>query len=156
MSQVETNRDNIQANRRKIFEATSSVMANKAKAYATRSVIEENRLLVLRNYSGAFMGNRQLANQNTEDMFRNREAIINNIEVDGAVEENFVESMLNETALDFLEHRAELNASVLAVNEKMVAANKMLIEINEMIMSSNESIKNFNAEQIETNNPTLS
>ena len=75
MATSATNRKNIKKNRRAIFEVEATVTSNRAKAYATRSIIEENRALILKNYTAAFMGNRQLANQNTDDVFRNRKAI---------------------------------------------------------------------------------
>ena len=56
------NKKNIKKNRRTIFEVEGKVTANKSKAYASRSIIEENRALILKNYTAAFMGNRQLAN----------------------------------------------------------------------------------------------
>ena len=74
MATSATNRKNIKKNRRAIFEVEATVTSNRAKAYATRSIIEENRALILKNYTAAFMGNRQLANQNTDDVFRNRKA----------------------------------------------------------------------------------
>ena len=44
-------------------------MTNKTMIYTSRSMIEENRLMILSNYSAAFMGNRQLANSNTDEIF---------------------------------------------------------------------------------------
>ena len=41
------------------------VMDNKAALYQSRALIEENRMMILSNYSANFMGNRQLINQNT-------------------------------------------------------------------------------------------
>ena len=139
MATSATNRKNIKKNRRAIFEVEATVTSNRAKAYATRSIIEENRALILKNYTAAFMGNRQLANQNTDDVFRNRKAIIANIDAENDVQQNFKESLTNEASLEFLEHRASLNAAVLSVNEKMIAVNQMLIDINDTIMSANES-----------------
>ena len=101
------NKKNIQKNKRSIFEVEAKVAANRAKAYATRSLIEENRASILKNYTAAFMGNRQLANQNTDDIFRNRKAVLSNMPTKNEVEENFVQSMINEANLDFLEHRAD-------------------------------------------------
>ncbi|MEY3605804.1 MAG: hypothetical protein RIQ49_2836 [Pseudomonadota bacterium] len=155
MSQVEDNRANVRANRKKLFELESTVMWNKAQAYRERSMIEENRALILKNYSAAFMGNRQMANQNTDDIFRNRKAILQSMKVEGAVQENFRDSMLNQAHIDFLDHRSKLNARVIAVSEKMSEINKMLIEVNHMIMEGNAEIVEFNAGNIETNRKWL-
>ena len=101
------------------------------------------------------MGNRQLANQNTDDIFRNRKAVLSNMPTKNEVEENFVQSMINEANLDFLEHRAALNAAVLGVNDKMVKVNSLLIEINDAIMAANEGIVRFNAKEIAKNTEIL-
>ena len=66
----------------------------------------------MRNYSSAFLGNHNLTNQNTDDIFRNRVAILSNMEVEGAVEVNFRESMTNKAYIDFLEMRAKVNSLV--------------------------------------------
>ena len=81
MSQSEENAKIIKKNKRALFELQGQVMVNKARAYATRSNIEENRYLILKNYVAAFVGNRQLANQNTDDIFENRVAILENIDI---------------------------------------------------------------------------
>ncbi len=155
MATAKSNKTAVQKNRRSIFEVEAAVTANRAKAYAARSIVEENRAGILKNYTAAFMGNRQLANQNTDDVFRNRRAVISSIEASTPIEENYRESLLNEATLEFLEHRAGLNSAVLGVNEKMVAVNKLLIEINDSIMAANESIVKFNESQIQKNNKLL-
>lgn len=109
----------------------------------------------MKNYTAAFMGNRQLANQNTDDVFRNRRAILSSIEPTSDIEENYRESLLNEATLEFLEHRASLNSSVNGVNEKMIEVNALLIEINDTIMAANEGIVKFNESQIQKNNKLL-
>jgi hypothetical protein len=118
-------------------------------------LVEENRAGILKNYTAAFMGNRQLANQNTDDVFRNRRAILSSIEPASDIEENYRESLLNEATLEFLEHRASLNSSVNGVNEKMIEVNALLIEINDTIMAANEGIVKFNESQIQKNNKLL-
>ena len=85
-------------------------MANKALAYQSRSMIEENRLMILSNYAAAFMGNRQLANSNTDEIFNNRAEILNAMDAVGDVQENYVNAQKNKEKLDFLRHRSELNS----------------------------------------------
>ena len=65
-------------------------MANKALVYQSRSMIEENRLMIMSNYSAAFMGNRQLANSNTDEIFSNRAEILQGMDSDGDVQENYL------------------------------------------------------------------
>merc|ERR1719424_874097 len=127
----------IRQNKGDLFELDSMVMNNKHGIYAERSMIEENRALIAKNYAAAFMGNRQEANTNTD------------------VETNFVNSMANEAKVDFLEHRSGLNTRVEAVSEEMSKINAMLIEVNHHIMESNAGIVAFNAKNIEKNNKLL-
>ena len=97
MSQTEQSTKQIRKNRRALFELQGQVMVNKARAYATRSNIEENRYLILKNYVAAFVGNRQLANQNTDDIFENRIAILENIEIEkgNEIQENFISQKMS-------------------------------------------------------------
>ena len=76
-------------------------MTNKTLIYASRSMIEENRLMILSNYSAAFMGNRQIANSNTDEIFENRQAILDSAETSNEVEENYINSQKNKASLDF-------------------------------------------------------
>ena len=155
MTTAASNRKNIMRNRKALFGLECQVTINKTNAYSTRSAIEENRALILKNYTAAFMGNRQLANQNTDDIFRNRKTILSSLDAQSDVQKNFVESSLNEASIDFLEHRADLNASVLEVNRMMAEVNSKLIEINSRIMKSNESIVAFNSRNLALNSKLL-
>eukprot|EP00928_Gymnodinium_smaydae_P006061 TRINITY_DN1210_c0_g1_i2.p1 TRINITY_DN1210_c0_g1~~TRINITY_DN1210_c0_g1_i2.p1 ORF type:complete len:288 (+),score=92.14 TRINITY_DN1210_c0_g1_i2:67-930(+) len=150
-----TNTEQVKQNKAAIHMLNSVVMGNKQKIYAERAFIEENRALILKNYSAAFMGNRQMANQNTEDIFKNRRAIVKSIKPVDAVQENFKNSRLNEAEVDFLEHRAAMNSRVVAVNEKMAEINKQLIEVNSMIMEGNAEIVSFNSKHLEINRQLL-
>ena len=157
MSQSEENAKIIKNNKRALFELQGQVMVNKARAYATRSNIEENRYLILKNYVAAFVGNRQLANQNTDDIFENRVAILENIDIErgNLVQENFIDSQVNKAKVDFLVHRASLNQTVLKINEELVQVNEKLIACNEKLLAANELIKNFNAKENEENKKLL-
>ena len=148
MSKIKINTKAIKANRKKIFKIDAEVMTNKANAYISRAMIEENRLMILSNYSAAFLGNRQLANSNTEEIFENRKIILDNYNSDNDVEENYINAQKNKSALDFLKHRSELNSSLLKISEEMSNINSKLIEINKKIMNTNQSIVEFNTKEI--------
>ena len=79
MSKITENKKAIMQNKKRIFSIEAEVMTNKALIYASRSMIEENRLMILSNYSAAFMGNRQLTNSNTDEIFSNKQAILDNL-----------------------------------------------------------------------------
>ena len=112
--------------------------------------------MILSNYSAAFMGNRQIANNNTDEIFENRHAILDNVDTQNDVEENFVNSQKNKASLDFLQHRSQLNSAVLEISEKMATINAALIDVNRAIMESNQAIVDFNSEQIAVNSALLS
>jgi len=150
------NKAKITANKASLHDLESTVMGNKQKLYAERAFIEENRQMILTNYTAAFLGNRQMANQNTEDIFRNRKAIVKHYKTDGdAVKINFAESRLNEARIDYLEHRAGMNTKVAAVNAKMVEINKLLIEVNDATMANNADIVEFNTKHVDINTKLL-
>merc|ERR550537_1954208 len=101
------------------------------------------------------MGNRQIANTNTDDIFKNRYATLKTMKCGSQVEVNFRDSKMNEAKGDFLDHRSKLNAKVEAVSEKMAAANALLIEINDAIMEGNAEAVTFNSGMIDTNSKLL-
>lgn len=152
---VEQNKINIARNRRLIFETECQVQYNRTQAYVTRSLIEGNTALIRKNYAAAFLGNRQLANGNTDDLFRNRLALIKAAPVSGAVQENFKEALTNATKLDYLEHRSGLNAKVIEISQTMASINTQLAALNRQIMEANQAIVEFNSAQINKNSALL-
>lgn len=146
-----SNKNKIQSNRREIFELETLVNANKQLVYSTRATIDQNYSSIMRNYSSAFLSNHNLTTQNTDNLFRNRVAILTNMEVDGEVEINFRESMTNEANLDFLEMQATVNELVLEVNNRVSEINTLLIETNKMIMKANQASVDFNSENLAIN-----
>ena len=130
MSKSKINARAIQQNKKRIFKLDAEVMTNKANAYLSRAIIEENRMMILSNYSAAFLGNRQLANSNTDEVFDNRNAILSNYNPKTDVEENYINAQKNKASLEFLKHRSALNTSVLKISEEMSAINAKLIAIN--------------------------
>jgi hypothetical protein len=151
MDLVTSNKNKIQSNRREIFELETLVNANKQLVYSTRATIDQNYNSIMRNYSSAFLSNHNLTTQNTDNLFRNRVAILTNMEVDGEVEINFRESMTNEANLDFLEMQATVNQLVLDVNNRMSEINALLIETNKMIMKANQASVDFNSGNLAIN-----
>lgn len=148
---VTTNRMNISENEANIHKMYLAVTQNKESVYEQRSDIEGNRSLILKNFSAAFVGNRQMANQNTDDIYKNRAAILDALHCDGAVQENFRKSKYNEANLEYIDNRCKLNNRVAKGNVQLSAVNDKLIALNQEIMKSNEEIVAFNSANIETN-----
>ena len=141
----------VQENRRHVFELENKVLANKALLYATRAQINENSSSIRRNYDAAFIGNRQLANQNTDDIFRNRLAIVRNIDAKSDLQTQYRAALENKARLEFLEHRSKLNERALKVSERLAAANKTAIDINRDVIDNNEQIVQTNSKLIAEN-----
>lgn len=129
----------------RIFELEGSVNHNKAKAYLLRSKIAENAALINKNYNAAFLGNRQLANENTDAIFRNRIALFQALPANNDIERNYREAKINQAKLAFLDHRSALNAQVLSISQDMAAVNSQAIAVNRRVMEVNESIREKNS-----------
>ena len=149
------NKEKIQENRRKIFELDVLVNSNKTKVEVCRAAVEQNYTAIMRNYNAAYMGNHNLLNQNSEEILRNRLAILGNMVAETSVETDFRESMNNMAQLDFLEHKSQVNKTVLEVNKLLSEINSKLIEINRIIMRNNESSLNFNKKNLDQNKKFL-
>ena len=149
------NKSQIQSNRRKIFELEILINSNKTKVEVCRASIEQNYASIMRNYNAAYMGNHHLANQETDEILRNRLAIMSNMIAEKEVEINFRESMNNKAQLDFLEHKSSVNKTILEVNKQLTEINKKLIELNRMIMKKNEDTLQFNTDNLATNEKFL-
>merc|ERR1719162_554265 len=100
-------------------------------------------------------GNRQMAIENTDAIYRNRQAILDALKVTGPVEKNFRNSKKNESRVEYLENQCLLNNRVAKVNVKLSEVNADFIAVNELVLKSNEEAVAFNAEQIETNKKLL-
>ena len=67
--------------------------------------VEENRALLLRNFTSSFMGNRSLALDNEEDLHRNRILMIDALKPENDIQEDFKGALTNSTSLDQIEYR---------------------------------------------------
>ena len=131
------------------------IMDNKAMIHQSRATIEENRLLILSNQSAAALGNQQLANHNTEEIFESRKTVLVTFDPDTELQRQYVEVASRRSELDFLLHSARLNERCLAINNKMVEANSKLIAITDEIMQLNQEILEFNEENLDSNNELI-
>ncbi len=140
---------------RDMFDIYDTVSENKLAVCQARATIDENRQMILSNYTAAFMGNRQLTNDHTEEIFEIRRALLSGVEVTTEVEAEYVDAKMLRASLAHLEHRSRLNSSVLEVNDDLVKVNEMLIEINRKIMGINKGIMDFNNQEIKINQSLL-
>ena len=146
-----TQKDILLRSRKSIAALKKIVTDNKAALYQSRAIIEENRMMILSNYTANFMGNRQLINQNTDDVFSASETMLDALDPQTESESVAVEIFNQSASLDFLSHRSSLTSSVIQISEQMAEVNARLISINREIMETNNSIIAFNKKQIERN-----
>lgn len=146
----------IQANRKKIYELENQVVFNRGQVFEVcASVVDQSRMIA-KNYDSAFLGNRQLANQNTDDLFRNRLDIIRSLEAGGGVtQQDYREALRNKTKLEYLEHLSRLNETVLKVAGEMAEINVRMEAVVEEVTGTNETVVVFNSGMIESNNDLL-
>ena len=146
-----TQKDILLRSRKSIRALKKIVTDNKAALYQSRAIIEENRMMILSNYTANFMGNRQLINQNTDDVCSASETMLDALDPQTESESVAVEIFNQSASLDFLSHRSSLTSSVIQISEQMAEVNARLISINREIMETNTSIIAFNQKQIERN-----
>jgi hypothetical protein len=152
---MEENIKNEKNTLKKIFRIDSNIRSNNNLIFQSRQMIEENRSMILNNYTSAFSGNNRLANANTEEVFKNRNSILTKIKVNNETEKKFVDAEKNKANIDFLEHQSNLNSVNLEISKEMAEINSKLIEINRKIMQTNESIVSFNSSQLKHNQNLL-
>ena len=113
----------------------------KSFGYLIRAKIEQNLSLVISNISSSFMGNRQLANHNTDDVRHNLNKICN-------IKFDKTEVLPKLIQLKFLKHRQKLNKQLISNSAAMLDAVENLQEVHKKIMKTNEEIIKFNSEII--------
>lgn len=134
---------------KKIGILWADLLEIKSLGYLIRAKIEQNISIVLSNISSSFMGNRQLANHNTDDIKFNIEKIIGS----KFGEADKVSKLIQ---LRFLNHRQKLNKRLLSNSEDLLSAIENLQSVQKKIMSTNEEIIRFNTSAIELSSNLLS
>ena len=86
---VALNKKNIRKNKRHIFELECQTSTSYAESMLLIADIEENRALLSRNFSAAFNGNRAIAVDNIEDLYRCRMLMVDALEAKTDIEQNF-------------------------------------------------------------------
>ena len=119
----------------------ADLLEMKSIGYLIRAKIEQNLSLVLSNISSSFMGNRQLANHNTDDIRYNLNKIC-------IVKFDKTEVLPKLIQLKFLKHRQKLNKQLISNSAAMLDAVENLQEVHKKIMKTNEEIIKFNSEII--------
>lgn len=117
-------KNRVQRNKRLIFDAEAYVQFNTAQVQATRARVEENITDVMQAYTIAASGNRELIMRATEDVYRNRVFMLENLKTTSEVEEVFQRSMINRARIEMLDNRSKMNRELLKATENMLEAIK--------------------------------
>ena len=137
---ISENKTNIRKNRRRIFELDAEVSTTYAELMLLLADIEENRSLLQRNFTSAFMGNRSIAIDNVNDLYDCRIAMIEALDPSTDVQNNFKVRMLNQVRIEQLENRTDLNDTLRDIATKMIEVNQMFQSVNSLITEANESV----------------
>jgi hypothetical protein len=131
---------------RQIEKLWSEVLETKSIGYLLRAKIEQNLALLISNINSSFMGNRQLANQNTEDIYYSlRKIIESRVDDNGNVDEYLISS----SDAAFIEHRSKLNRKINDVSAELNEVNNKLLSIHRKVMKNNDEIIKFNTKNLE-------
>jgi hypothetical protein len=141
----------IQKNRRRIFDAESFVRFNVAQVLVGRSAIEENRTMSFESFTAEAGGNGTLLSGAFDDVFRNRLAILEQLEPTTDDETRFKNSMTNRVRIEAIERRAAYNRNLIDINTRLAAINKTMVEINVLITTYNNEFYDLIDETTDSN-----
>ena len=126
----------------------SSLSNQKSKNYLLRSKIDQSISITNSNLSASFLGNRQTANHNTDDI----KYCLNKIIKKNAVKPD--ETELN-VELIFLMHRQKLNKRLVENSRILIAAIEQLQLAHQKVMKTNEEIVKFNSSMLEATSEVI-
>ena len=127
----------------KMEKIWSRLLNQKSKNYLLRSKIDQSIAITNSNLSASFLGNRQMANHNTDDI----KYCLNKI-----IEKNSTEPDITKLNVDlmFLKHRQKLNKRLAENSKILIAALEQLQLAHQRVMKANEEIVKFNSSMLET------
>ena len=127
----------------RIEKIWSRLLNEKSKNYLLRSKIDQSIAITNSNLSASFLGNRQMANHNTDDI----KYCLNKI-----IEKNSTEPDVTKLNVDliFLKHRQKLNKRLTENSKILIAALEQLQLAHQKVMKTNEEIVKFNSSMLET------
>jgi len=132
----------------KMEKIWSRLLNQKSKNYLLRSKIDQSIAVTNSNLSASFLGNRQMANHNTDDI----KYCLNKI-----IDKNSAEPDATKLNVDliFLKHRQKLNKRLVENSKILIAAIEQLQMAHQRVMRTNEEIVKFNSSMIETTSEVL-
>ena len=133
----------------KMEKIWSKLLNQKSKNYLLRSKIDQSIAVTNSNLSASFLGNRQMANHNTDDI----KYCLNKI-----IEKNSAEPDATKLNVDliFLKHRQKLNKRLVENSKILIAAIEQLQMAHQRVMRTNEEIVKFNSSMLESTSEIIS
>lgn len=150
-NQIVLNEENIRKNKRHIFELECQASTSYAESMLLIADIEENRALLSRNFSAAFNGNRAIAVDNIEDLYRCRMLMVEALDAKTDMQHNFKAAMGNAMRIDLLENKFSLNEKLREVATQMAAVNELLTSLNTVIADANEKLADLGSDMVSEN-----
>lgn len=141
----------IAKNKRAIFDVEAIVQFNVGQIQVARSTIEENITDAQQSYLVNAGGNRELIMRTTDDVFRNRLTMIDQLNPTSIDQEAFQLSMANRVKVEYLDHRSKINRKMATIALKMAEAIKALGEVSETFYELNEEMVNYIDEIADSN-----
>jgi len=145
------NAANIRKNKRRIFDLECEVSTAYAELMLLVADIEENRALLTRNFTSAFNGNRAIAIDNVEDLYRCRILMVDALDAKTEPDQNFKNAMTNSLRIDLLENRHVLNEKLREIASQMAEVNVLMTSLNQIVADANETIADQGAEMVSEN-----
>ncbi|MBA57611.1 MAG: hypothetical protein CMQ40_00415 [Gammaproteobacteria bacterium] len=130
------------------YELEALVDANKLRAYTNRIRIAENSMVAMELANAAFNESRQLLNDASTAIVRNKKVIIQHLAEDAGMNNQQITNLVDQAELDYLEKRSGINKSVLEINGKMAAINTEFLHLIEEIIDTNELLLTSNRTNI--------
>ena len=133
----------------KMEKIWSKLLNQKSKNYLLRSKIDQSIAVTNSNLSASFLGNRQMANHNTDDI----KYCLNKI-----IDKNSAEPDATKLNVDliFLKHRQKLNKRLVENSKILIAAIEQLQMAHQRVMRTNEEIVKFNSSMLEATSEVIS
>ena len=133
----------------KMEKIWSKLLNQKSKIYLLRSKIDQSIAVTNSNLSASFLGNRQMANHNTDDI----KYCMNKI-----IDKNSAEPDATKLNVDliFLKHRQKLNKRLVENSKILIAAIEQLQMAHQRVMRTNEEIVKFNSSMLESTSEIIS
>jgi len=145
----------IAKNKRAIFDVEAIVQFNVGQIQVARSTIEENITDAQQSYLINAAGNRELIMRTTDDVFRNRLMMIEQLNPTNADQEAFQLSMANRVKVEYLDHRTKISRKMASIALKMAEAIRALGEVSQTFYELNEEMVNYIDEVADTNGQWL-